>query len=168
VPEPVLVDTKVWYLELEELRPSRGQAHVEHARVPFGPLNKLFYDEIGKDFDWSDKSGWDAARWQAWAERVELWIVLDEGTPGGYAELLPKDDAVELITFGLLAPFRGRGLGGALLTRAIERAVELADGRPVTVSTCDLDGEAALPNYQARGFRIARETVERRRSTRPR
>jgi GNAT superfamily N-acetyltransferase len=166
VPEPFLVDTTVWHLELDELQPSSATAEVVHAAVPFGPLNKLFYDEIGQDFDWSDKSGWDTAKWQAWAEKVELWIVLDHGTPGGYAELLDKGDQVELVTFGLLAPFRGRGLGGALLTRAIERAVELAEGRRVTVQTCSLDGPAALPNYQARGFRIARETVERRLSTR--
>lgn len=166
MPEPTLVDTKVWTLELAELRPSRTQATIVHAAVPFGPLNRLFYEEVGRDFDWSDKSGWDAAQWQAWAERVELWIVLDQGTPGGFAELLPREDQVELITFGLLAPFRGRGLGGALLTRALERALELAGGRKVTVSTCELDGEHALPNYQARGFVIAQETIQQRPTTR--
>jgi GNAT superfamily N-acetyltransferase len=162
VPEPDRVDTKVWYLELDELRPSATTAHVVRAEVPLGPLNRLFYAEIGRDFSWTDKRGWSDEEWQAWAERVELWMLLDRGTPAGYAELLDRGDAVELAMFGLLAPFRGRGLGGALLTRAIERAVALAAGRPVTVQTCELDGPHALANYRARGFRLVREAIEAR------
>lgn len=164
-----LVDTTVWFLELEELRPSTRptDARIEHAAVPFGPLNRLFYTEVGRDFDWTDKSGWSEAEWDAWAESVETWIAYDRGTPAGYAELRRYPGGVELQTFGLLAPFRGRGLGGALLTRAVQRAQELAgEGGRVTVSTCDLDGPHALANYQARGFVIAREETQQRPSRR--
>jgi GNAT superfamily N-acetyltransferase len=166
VPEPVLVDTTVWFLELDELRPSSAQARVEHAEVPFGPLNRLFYDEVGGDFDWTDKEGWSDEHWQSWAEQVETWIVYDLGTPAGYAELRRRADTVEIETFGLLAPFRGRGLGGALLTRATERALELAAGGRVSVNTCSLDGPHARANYEARGFRVVREEVQRRPSRR--
>jgi GNAT superfamily N-acetyltransferase len=166
VPESLRVATTVWYLELDELRASRAAAHVEHAAIPFGPLNRFFYTEVGREFDWTDKEGWRDERWQAWAERVETWIVLDHGTPAGYAELGRRAGGVEIETFGLLAPFRGRGLGGALLTRATERALELAGGGAVTVNTCDLDGPHARANYEARGFRLVREAVEQR-SRRP-
>ena len=167
MPEPVLVDTTVWFLELDELRPSAAAARVEHAAIPFGPLNRLFYTEVGREFDWSDKEGWSDERWQAWAEQVETWIVSDRGTPAGYAELRKRTDTVEIETFGLLAPFRGRGLGGALLTRATERALELAGAAGgVTVNTCDLDGPHARANYEARGFRVVREEVQRRPSRR--
>ena len=159
-----LVDTTVWFLELGELRPAATPARVERAEVPYGPLNRLFYLEVGREFAWTDKEGWSDADWQAWAERVETWLVHDRGTPAGYAELLPRDHGVEIITFGLLAPFRGRGLGGALLTRAAQRGLEL--GGPVTVSTCDLDGPHALPNYRARGFEVVREEVHRRPASR--
>jgi GNAT superfamily N-acetyltransferase len=154
--------TRVWHLELEALRPSRATARVERAEVPYGPLNRFFYLEVGRDFHWVDRLGWSARRWQAWAEHVETWLLVERGTPGGYAELRPDaGGSVELSFFGLLEPFRGRGLGGALLTRAVERAVELGNGR-VTVQTCELDGSHALANYRARGFAIARETVELR------
>jgi GNAT superfamily N-acetyltransferase len=167
VPEPILVDTTVWFLELDELRPSRSDARVEHAEVPFGPLNRLFYTEIGAEFDWTDKEGWPAERWQAWAELVETWIVSDRGTPAGYAELGRRAGAIEIETFGVLAPFRGRGLGGALLTRATRRALELAgDGDRVTVNTCALDGPHARANYEARGFRVVREEIQQRPSRR--
>ena len=159
--EPIRVEaTKVWFLELDELRPSSVDAHVVHAEVPVGALNRLFYEEIGRDFHWTDKSGWSRERWQDWAERVETWVVHDRGTPAGYAELGRRPDSIESETFGLLAPFRGRGLGGALLTRATQRALELGDA--VTVNTCELDGPHARTHYEARGFEVVGEAVEER------
>ena len=155
-------DTTVWFLELDELRPSSAQAHVELAEVALGPLNRLFYEEIGRDFHWTDKSDWDRERWQDWAERVETWVVYDRGTPAGYAELGKRPDSVEIETFGLLEPFRGKGLGGALLTRATQRALELAPTRRVTVNTCELDGPHARANYEARGFTLVHEEIQRR------
>jgi ribosomal protein S18 acetylase RimI-like enzyme len=146
---------RVWSLELRELRPARTTADVRRAAVPFGPLNAFFYAEVGRPFGWTDRAGWPPERWQAWAERVETWLVHDRGTPAGYAELDPRGDRVELAYFGLLAPFRGRGLGGALLTAAVRRALELAP--LVTVSTNERDGEHALANYRARGFEVVRE-----------
>jgi ribosomal protein S18 acetylase RimI-like enzyme len=91
---------------------------------------------------------------------VETWIAYDRGTPAGYAEIQPLGDRTEIAFFGLLAPFRGRGIGGALLTRATERSLELSDR--VTLNTCELDGPHALRNYEARGFRVVEERVERR------
>ncbi len=150
---------RVWTLELRELRPARTSADVRRAEVPFGPLNAFFYAEIGRPFAWIDREGWPAARWQAWAERVETWLVHDRGTPAGYAELdhRPDEALVELAYFGLLAPFRGRGLGGALLTAAVRRALALAPR--VVVSTNERDGEHALAGYLARGFVVVDERM---------
>jgi GNAT superfamily N-acetyltransferase len=160
VPEPPRLATRVWYLELDALRPSRTRADVRRAEVPVGALNRFFYEEVGREFHWVDRLGWDGRAWQAWAERVETWLVHERGTPAGYAELLPLGDRVDVAYLGVLAPFRGRGLGGALLTRAVERALELAPR--VTVNTCELDGPHALRAYEARGFCVVREEVEPR------
>jgi GNAT superfamily N-acetyltransferase len=164
-PSVTRLPTRVWHLELEALRPSASVAdvHVQHAAVPYGALNRFFYVEVGRDFDWIDRLGWTAGRWQAWAERVETWLVLDRGTPAGYAELVSHDDgAVEIAFFGLLEPFRGRGIGGGFLTRMAERASELSVGGRVLLQTCELDGPHALRNYEARGFRVVREAIEAR------
>ena len=48
--------------------------------------------------------------------------------------------------------FIGRGLGGALLTHAIEQAWT-SGAKRVWVHTCELDHPAALTNYEARGMR---------------
>ena len=167
--QPRLSPTRVWYLEMGsrvDLVQRAGPGEPRLSAVPFGALNRFFYVEVGRDFDWIDRLPWSAEQWQAWAERTELWIVHDRGTPAGYAELDPREDGrVDVAFFGILAPFRGRGLGGGLLTRVVERAWELGPDR-VTVNTCELDGPHARANYEARGFRVVRETVEQRGRTR--
>ena len=160
---------RVWCLAMDDaaaLRPAAAPdgATVVRAEVPLGALNRFFYAEVGRDFHWVDRAEWDAGRWQAWAEGVETWLALWRGTPAGYAELDARDDgSVDVAFFGLLAPFRGRGLGGHLLTQVVARAWELAHGAgPVTVNTCELDGPYARRHYEARGFALVREEVELR------
>ena len=127
------------------------------ARRPAPELGRFLYTAVGGNWYWTDRLGWT---YQQWAERMagtETWVAYLEGTPAGYFELdasVPGD--VEIAYFGLLPAFIGRGLGGWLLTCAIERAWELGPER-VWVHTCTLDGAAALRNYRARGMRICRE-----------
>ena len=65
------------------------------------------------------------------------------------------DQRVEIMYFGLAPNFIGQGLGGWMLTRAVEEAFALSAAR-VTLHTCTLDAPTALPNYLARGFVIVR------------
>jgi GNAT superfamily N-acetyltransferase len=160
--------TRVWYLAMDDpaaLRPAAPRDGVQavHAEVPLGPLNRMMYLEIGRGHAWVDRRFDGAEAWQAHAEEVETWLALVRGTPAGYAELERdvEGDAVDINTFGILAPFRGQGAGGVLLTRAIERAWELRPAR-VTVNTCELDGPHALDHYRARGFTVVREAEELR------
>ena len=163
MPEPPRLATRVWYLELGEPAPPPplpATARIERSQTPIGPLNRFFYEAVGRDVQWVDRLGWSDERWQTYAETVETWLLHDRGTPAGYAELRDHGDRIALEFFGLLAPFRGRGLGGAFLARVAERAREL--GGRVTLQTCELDGPHARANYERRGFRVVRETVEPR------
>ena len=139
------------WLRLEELRPAPDPGGAEVALVdpPDGSLSRWFYEEVGRDYAWTDRSGWSDARWRDWAASVETWIATVGGERAGYFELR-IEDGVEVRSFGLLSAYFGRGLGGWLLTVALRRAQEL--GAPVWLHTCTLDGPAALPNYRARGM----------------
>ena len=76
-----------------------------------------------------------------------------DGQEVGYFELeSQKGGDVEIVYFGLLPDFIGRGLGGALLSAAVERAWEITDTRRVWVHTCTEDHKHALDNYRQRGF----------------
>ena len=77
-------------------------------------------------------------------------------------ELEPQDGgAVEIVYFGLIPAFRGRRIGGHLLSYGTARAWDLAERWPalpptkrVWLHTCSRDSEHALANYQRRGFRL--------------
>jgi GNAT superfamily N-acetyltransferase len=159
--------TRVWYLAMEHreaLRPARPpgpRVAAVRAEIPTGALNRFFYEEVGRGHSWTNRRGWPLERWQAWAEAIETWLVWERGTPAGYAELVPAGDEVDVASFGLLAGFRGRGLGGHLLEVAVRRAWDRG-ARRVTLNTCELDGPYALDHYRARGFQVVRERMELR------
>jgi GNAT superfamily N-acetyltransferase len=107
--------------------------------------------------------GWVDARWQAYIDQpgLETWVAYLEEDAIGYFELDPQSGrGVEIAYFGLLPPFIGRGLGGVLLTEAVDRGWEIQTER-VWVHTCTLDHPQALANYLARGFEIYHRETHR-------
>lgn len=155
----------VFHLEMldpTELRPSWREPpglQIVEARVPSPELNRFLYTAVGGDWYWRDRLAWDYGRWvQALAQPgYETWVAYVYGTPAGYFELDQQaDGSVEIAYFGLLPQFVGRGIGGRLLTTAIERGWEKG-ARRVWVHTCSLDHPAALANYQARGLVLFKE-----------
>ena len=74
------------------------------------------------------------------------------GAPAGYFELRrDRTNGAEIVYFGLLPEFTGRGLGGHLLTSAAEAAWSQGPER-VWLHTNTMDHPSALPNYLRRGF----------------
>lgn len=137
-------------LEIRPVTPARGE------------FNQFMYRSIGADWSWQEKRDWDAARWQAYAEAPGLYTfaVSYAGESAGYFELRQDPHGgIEIAYFGLLPAFIGKGLGGAVLSSALEHAWRLGCDR-VWVHTCTLDHPAALPNYQARGMRLYRTSTE--------
>jgi ribosomal protein S18 acetylase RimI-like enzyme len=151
----------ITYLEMRsahEAIPLRGERRldVRRADVPCPELNRFLYLAVGAEWWWHERVGWDRDRWLEWLERREheTWVGYLRGSPAGYFELEAQPGGeVQLVYFGLLPSFIGRGLGGELLAAAVERAWQMAERR-VWVHTCSLDHPSALANYQARGFKI--------------
>lgn len=151
----------VTYLEMTsaaQVVPLVGERRldVRRAELPCPELNRFFYVAVGSEWWWHDRIAWDRDRWLAWVDRpdLETWIGYLSGTPAVYFELEAQPGGqVELVYFGLLPSFIGRGLGPELLDAAVQRAWKIATRR-VWVHTCTLDHPRALANYQARGFRI--------------
>jgi GNAT superfamily N-acetyltransferase len=79
----------------------------------------------------------------------------DDALVGYYELRRDREGGIEIAYFGLLPEWIGRGLGGALLTSAIEEAWARPGGivpTRVWVHTCNCDHPQALANYQARGM----------------
>ncbi|MER5970458.1 GNAT family N-acetyltransferase [Streptomyces sp. NPDC002055] len=143
---------------------------IVRSEVPSPELSRFLYTAVGGDIHWTDRLDWPYARWQEALERPgsETWVAYDRGTPAGYIELAAQDGGVvEISYFGLLPAFRGRRIGGHLLSEGTARAWDLAerwDGLPPTtrvwVHTCSKDGPYAVDNYRRRGFRVFDTAVE--------
>jgi GNAT superfamily N-acetyltransferase len=121
-------------------------------------FNRDLYFRVGAQWEWLDKRPWTDEQWNQYASAPELrtFAAYYNNTLAGYYELRrDTEGGVEIAYFGLLPEFIGQGLGGALLTRAIEEAWSRHRGiapRRVWVHTCNRDHPQALANYQARGM----------------
>jgi GNAT superfamily N-acetyltransferase len=147
------------YLEMsrpEQLKPAPldRRVRLERAASCTVPFFRYLYKEVGQQYHWHDRFVWtdEQCRARLASKDVELWVLYAEGTPAGYFELQRHDDAsVEIVYFGLMPQFLGRGLGKQMLTGAVKRSWEMGAAR-VWLHTCTQDNPAALPNYLKRGF----------------
>jgi GNAT superfamily N-acetyltransferase len=150
------------YLQLDDpgslarAGPPDPRARVERVHRCPPSFFRWLYAEVGRPYHWRDRLGWTDADARARLEdaTVSLHLLSVAGAPAGYFELQKheEDGGVEIVYFGLLPEFHGRGLGKYLLTEAVDAAWSLGASR-VWLHTCTLDGPAALPNYLGRGFR---------------
>ncbi|NSC24502.1 GNAT family N-acetyltransferase [Streptomyces albus subsp. chlorinus] len=169
-----------WYLEqtspadLSHARTpdERAGVTVARAEVPSPEFSRFLYTAVGADNSWMDRLPWTYEEWERFLDRpgFETWVAYERGTPAGFVELdgASEPGTVEITSFGLLPAFRGRGIGGHLLSVGAARAWDLAgrwDGHPATtrvwLHTCSRDGRHARANYERRGFRVHREESAR-------
>jgi GNAT superfamily N-acetyltransferase len=151
------------YLEMSspgQLRPKRfkdGRFQIREETQRDWRFNRDLYLAVGEQWQWIDKRPWTDEQWQEYAAAPALrtFAAYHGDMLAGYYELRrDTEGGVEIAYFGLLPEFIGRGLGGALLTSAIEEAWSHRRMAPtrVWVHTCNLDHPKALANYQARGM----------------
>lgn len=87
------------------------------------------------------------------SDKTEIHILYVNGCPAGFVEIdiskLPE--RAEIVYFGLISDYQGRGLGRFFLSEAV--AITWAHGpQKVTISTNSLDSPYALQLYQKIGF----------------
>ncbi|MCX4820070.1 GNAT family N-acetyltransferase [Streptomyces sp. NBC_01142] len=159
-----------WSLEQTshaDLRPSavpEGDLRIVRAEVPSPEFSRFLYTAVGGDIHWTDRLDMTYAQWEEALGRpgTETWVAYEKGTPAGYVELEAQDEgSVEIVYFGLIPAFRGRRIGGHLLSYGIARAWDLAERHPsliptkrVWLHTCSKDGPHAMDNYLRRGFTL--------------
>jgi GNAT superfamily N-acetyltransferase len=115
---------------------------------------RRLYHDVGDHHYWRDRASWTDAQLAEHLARpdITVWEAMVGDESAGFFELCQHPDgAVEVVYFGLMPAFIGRGLGGLMLSRAVTEAWALKPNR-VWLHTCTLDSPHALPNYKARGF----------------
>lgn len=166
----MITEIEVYYLQMlsrdqlrEKQRPSLLAMVVEaHDKLP--ELNRFLYTAVGGEWYWIDRLPWSYEQWQqaTGGRDHRTFVCYWRGTPAGYYELRKHpDDSVEILYFGLIPAFIGKGLGGWLLSHCISQAWDWGASR-VWVHTCTLDHPSARGNYEARGLVHFHTEIERR------
>jgi GNAT superfamily N-acetyltransferase len=155
------------YLQMksrDEFRPSAARAadathlRIVEATVKQWQFNRFLYTLVGSEWSWFEKLSWTDGQWASYAESDALrtFVGYFDGSPAGYFELKNVQGEVEIAYFGLAPRFIGQGLGGLLLSAAIEAAWAMSPSR-VWLHTCTLDHPNAVKNYEARGFKAYKQ-----------
>lgn len=158
----------IYYLEMLNKKQLKSKPVVEkltitEAKIKEYRFNRFLYSLIGEQWQWFDKLKQSDQCWKEYSERDNLrtWVAYYEGAIAGYFELeIGAEKEVEIKYFGLSPAFIGKGLGGYLLTYAIEQAWTVCEAKRVWVHTCSLDHPSALANYQARGLVLYHQEIE--------
>ena len=125
-------------------------------------LNRFLYQHIGGQWQWKDRLSHTDQQWRKYVENPDMrtWVAFHCGNIAGYYELIRDEKKnVEIKHFGLTPEFMGKGLGGCLLSHAIESGFDW-NAKRVWVHTCTLDHEYAKANYLSRGMNIYKEETE--------
>ena len=152
----------VYYLQMLDrgelqAKPTPPGLDISMVTPPAFEVNRRFYQDVGAKWQWTNRLPWSDQQWADYVNRPQLqtWVASLDGESAGYFELEAQDPGdVEIIYFGLLDEFTGRGLGGAMLSQAVEHAWSFGEVRRVWLHTCTNDHPTALENYRRRGFKL--------------
>lgn len=130
------------------------------------PFYRYLYEQVGKAHHWVLRRGMEDAELSSviHSERTDIHVLYVDGSPAGFFELdlggLP--DEAEIVYFGIVPDFQGRGLARFFLSEAVSAAWNRQPARLV-IHTNTLDSPRALQLYQRTGFSpyaYSEETVE--------
>ncbi len=162
----MLREVKTTYLELlaeDEFRPSTGFREIVEVKEVDNDafLNFVLFAGVGLPWRWHSRLRWTMEEWDEYFNKGEIFTFLGfvNKRLAGYYELdFTRPGEAEIKFFGILPGLVGRGLGGKLLSHAVESA-RAKPVKRIWLHTCSNDSETALSNYLARGFRVYREEL---------
>lgn len=114
------------------------------------------YKAVGENYYWGDFLALSPLQQAQYCqdEQKSLFVLSSQGADKGFFLLAQKGSIVDLAYFGLLPEAIGQNWGKKLLDYAISAAWARNHVKKLTVNTCSLDHERALPLYLSRGFSI--------------
>ncbi|WP_299683609.1 GNAT family N-acetyltransferase [uncultured Dokdonia sp.] len=165
------VKTKVYYLKMLS-RPSIFDSSIEQDSKLF-KLDKpvdindylFYYKTIGEKYNWFDRLSLDDSELYKTinSDKSEIYIYSIFDKIAGFAEFIRGSKYIEILYFGLLPDFLGKGLGKDFLSKVINRAWNDSP-QWVQLNTCELDHPNALPTYKKLGFELDRIEIENRKT----
>ena len=151
------------YLEIKSLKDllqvkkPNAAIKIFYLDPPDFQINKFFYKQIGKKYNWIDRLVWNDQKWINYTvhKDVKTYVLKENENFVGYFEKIFNKERMEyeIAYFGVLDEYIGKNYGGYLLSEAIKFCFKEKIKR-VWVHTCSLDHKNAIKNYISRGMKI--------------
>lgn len=157
-----ILEITVTCLEMKHPPPSAGvqppkglNLEIHRLVRPQTSHYRRLYEQVGETWLWWERREMtDGELADVLSENERRVFVLQvDGEEAGFAEILVQNSGrkVQVVYFGLLPAFIGRGIGTWFLMRTVGLCWELGPDL-VWLHTCTLDHPAALPLYRKAGF----------------
>lgn len=163
-----IVTAKVWWLEMHNdpkfVLKSKPEATFSLLEKPVDTdLYRYIYKAVGFSWNWLDRLAMDDAELSKKINdsNIDVYVLKINVEYAGYAEFAIEKDYIEIVYFGLMPGFIGKGYGKFFLQWVVNRAWSYKP-KWIQLNTCSLDHPNALNVYQSVGFQIANATSEGR------
>lgn len=160
-PKPKILKTRVTLLEMTNRpvysipTPASFKLAIMSAKRISLPFYRFLYEQVGKPHHWFVHRTLSDEALAALIHRdsVEIHVLYVDGSPAGFFELVLNQEpgVAEILYFGLVPEFQGRGLAKFFLSEAIATAW-MSSPAKVIIETNTLDSPRALQMYQRMGF----------------
>ncbi|MDX2045459.1 MAG: GNAT family N-acetyltransferase [Chitinophagaceae bacterium] len=159
---------KVTFLEMHE-KPKESLPVKEGATfillgkpIDVATYRKYYYG-VGEKYYWLDRMVMpdEMLAEKINAANTDIYLMYYDNEPAGYAEFIKEKEFTEVLYFGLLPAFIGKGIGKYFLQWVVQQAWSYKP-KWIQLNTCELDHPHALPNYKNAGFKEVRTAMEER------
>jgi GNAT superfamily N-acetyltransferase len=154
------ISTRITYLEMRNEPANleiRQPLNTEFIRVIDPPVHfyRYLYNTVGEQWLWYErrKITDEELVELIYRDNIAIYVLYVKGIPAGYSELDFQKNDTNLVYFGLMPEFIGKGYGKYFLNQTIKEAWSKKNNR-LWVHTCTLDAPNAMEFYQMAGFNI--------------
>lgn len=165
--------SKVYFLRILQKPAVQTKDKLNTSIVKFeGKMNcdeyRVLYLSVGEKLNWLDRLFIDDAELYEIinAQKTHIFKFFIQNEYAGYCELVEKKCCIEILYFGLIPDFIGKGYGNYFLKKTIDLAWSFTP-KWIQLNTCDLDHRNALKAYLNAGFKLYRTIREPRKVKSP-
>ena len=164
----ILQPVTVTFLEMHEPKEPPAPIPNTSFKLLANPVSageyREYYYGVGEKYFWLDRMVMpdDELSQKINAPNVDIFIFYINNETAGYIEFIREERFVEILYFGLMPAFIGKGSGKYFLQWAIAKAWSY---RPewIQLNTCTLDHPNALQTYKKAGFTEVKAEIHQRR-----
>jgi len=148
--------------DLNEVKTPSNNYYLDLVNPKDFQLNRFFYKQIGKKYNWFDRLVWSDQNWINYISKsnVLTYVLKYNNELVGFSELIlnQEKNEMEIAYLGILEEYFGKKLGGFLLSELVKKSF-IYDIKRVWVHTCSLDHKHALKNYLSRGMKVFKSEI---------